>query len=176
MVVEGSQVLAQATVAVAKRFPGNSVRSAHGVFVRPIAVSPAVDLVLDEVGPPELHAWLHYEPIPARDDLAKALLAHFTGHLAISTTMRAHPGIGTSQAHYTVSTAPMTITVSFHEPVSYSGWLLYTHECTHVGAGMSYVRGQIHTQEGERIASFTQEGMIRPMRQGDSQIEARARL
>ena len=26
----------------------------------------------DEVGPPELYAWLHYDPIPDRDDLAKA--------------------------------------------------------------------------------------------------------
>jgi acyl-CoA thioesterase len=64
----------------------------------------------DEVGPPELYAWLHYDPIPTRDDLAKALIAYFTGHLGISTTMRAHEGIGTSQAHLTVSTAPMTVT------------------------------------------------------------------
>ena len=71
----------------------------------------------DEVGPPELYAWLHYDPIPARDDLAKALIAYFTGHLGISTTMRAHEGIGTSQSHLTVSTAPLTVTVSFHEPV-----------------------------------------------------------
>src|SRR6202000_1733760 len=48
----------------------------------------------DEVGPPELHAWLHYDPIPARDALGKALIAYLTGHLGISTTMRAHEGIG----------------------------------------------------------------------------------
>ena len=71
----------------------------------------------DEVGPPELYAWLHYDPIPTRDDLAKALVAYFTGHLGISTTMRAHEGIGTAQSHLTVSTAPMTVSVSFHEPV-----------------------------------------------------------
>lgn len=75
----------------------------------------------DEVGPPELHAWLHYDPIPTHDDLAKALVAYFTGHLGISTTMRAHEGIGTAQAHLTVSTAPITISVSFHEPVRCDG-------------------------------------------------------
>ncbi len=106
----------------------------------------------DEVGPPELYAWLHYDPIPARDDLAKALVAYFTGHLGISTTMRAHAGIGTSQAHLTVSTAPMSISVAFHEPVRWDGWLLYTHESTQVGAGMSYVRGAVHTEEGELLA------------------------
>jgi acyl-CoA thioesterase II len=252
-VVEGTQVLAQAIVAVAKRFPHKSVRSVSAVFARAVMVgagpveleidvvsegrttataivaakqngkrcitatvladvptpdvirhhlprpqvaSPAeanvspmpmagrqlrlVDVVdvnsPDEVGPPELYAWLHYDPIPERDDLAKALIAYFTGHLGISTTMRAHAGIGTAQAHLTVSTAPMTITVSFHEPVRWDGWLLYTHESTQVGAGMSYVRGAVHTEEGELIASFAQDALIRPLRTTDTAIKEQSRL
>ncbi|OSC42032.1 acyl-CoA thioesterase [Mycobacterium decipiens] len=255
-VVEGTQVVAQAIVAVAKRFPDKSVRSAHAVFARAVTVGPPVELVIDvvhegrsiataivaaqqngrrcmtvtvlvdipsgdvirhqlprpdvtapadanlavmpmagrelrlvdvvdvnspdEVGPPELYAWLRYDPVPAaigtRDDLAKALVAYFTGHLGISTTMRAHPGIGTSQAHLTVSTAPMTISVAFHEPVRWDGWLLYTHESTHVGAGMSYVRGAVHAQEGQLIASFAQEAMIRPLRTSDTAIDSRSRF
>ena len=251
-VVEGTQVLAQAIVAVAKRFPDKSVRSAHAVFARAVMVGAPVELLIDvvhegrstataivsaqqngkrcitmtvftdvpsddvirhhlprpevaapadanvsempmtgrelrlvdvvdvnspdEVGPPELYAWLHYDPIPTRDDLAKALIAYFTGHLGISTTMRAHEGIGTSQAHLTVSTAPMTITVSFHEPVRWDGWLLYTHESTQVGAGMSYVRGAVHTEEGELLASFSQDAMIRPLRTSDTSIKAQSRL
>ena len=251
-VVEGTQVLAQAIVAVAKRFPDKSVRSAHAVFSRAVMVGPPVELAIDvvaqgrstataivavhqngrrclsitvladvptadvirhhlprpdvvgpaeanvsempmigrelrlvdvvdvnspdEVGPPELYAWLHYDPIPTRDDLAKALVAYFTGHLGISTTMRAHEGIGTSQAHLTVSTAPMSISVAFHEPVRWAGWLLYTHESTQVGAGMSYVRGAVHAQEGELLASFAQESLIRPLRTTDAAIDSRARF
>jgi acyl-CoA thioesterase II len=251
-VVEGTQVLAQVIVAVAKRFPDKSVRSTHAVFSRAVMVGPPVEFDIDvvhegrstatavvfvkqngrrcitvtaladvpsgdvirhhlprpevaapadandaampmagrqlrlvdvvdvnspdEVGPPELYAWLHYDPIPTRDDLAKALIAYFTGHLGISTTMRAHEGIGTSQSHLTVSTAPMTVTVSFHEPVSWSGWLLYTHESTQVGAGMSYVRGAVHTEEGELIASFAQDALIRPLRNTDTAIKTEARL
>ncbi len=251
-VVEGTQVLAQAIVAVAKRFGDKSVRSAHAVFSRAVTVGPPIELVLDvvaegrstatavvavhqngrrclsitvladvptgdvirhhlprpgvappaaanhspmpmvgrelrlvdvvdvnspdEVGPPELYAWLHYDPIPTRDDLAKALVAYFTGHLGISTTMRAHPGIGTSQAHLTVSTAPMSISVAFHEPVRWDGWLLYTHESTQVGAGMSYVRGTVHSEEGELLCSFAQEALIRPLRTTDAAIDSRARF
>jgi len=130
----------------------------------------------DELGPPEIHAWLHYDPVPQRDDLAKALIAYFTGHLGISTTMRAHEGIGTAQAHLTVSTAPMTINVSFHEPVRWDGWLLYSHESTQVGAGMSYVRGTVHTEQGELIASFSQDGLIRPLRTSDTGIAEHSRL
>lgn len=251
-VVEGTQVLAQAIVAAAKRFEGKSVRSASAVFARVVVVGPPVELTFDvvaegrstatavvniaqngkrcitvtvftdvpsedvirhhlpkpdvagpgeanhsemplagrqlrlvdvvdvnspdEVGPPELYAWLHYDPVPQRSDLAKALIAYFTGHLGISTTMRAHEGIGTAQAHLTVSTAPMTITVSFHEPFGWDGWLLYTHESTQVGAGMSYVRGTVHTESGELIASFAQDGLIRPLRTTDTSIKAESRL
>jgi acyl-CoA thioesterase-2 len=251
-VVEGTQVLAQAIVAVAKRFPEKSVRSVYAVFSRAVLVGAPVELAIDvvqegrstatavvtalqngkrcititvlcdvptadvithhlpkpevkgpaesnvshmplegrelrlvdvvdvnspdEVGPPELYAWLHYDPIPQRDDLAKALIAYFTGHLGISTTMRAHEGIGTAQAHLTVSTAPMTVSVSFHEPVRWDGWLLYSHESTQVGAGMSYVRGTVHTEEGELIASFAQDALIRPLRTNDTAIDAKSRL
>lgn len=251
-VVEGTQVLAQAIVAAAKRFPDKSIRSVYAVFSRAVLVGPPVDLSVevvhegrsvatavvtasqhnkraitvtvladvpsgdvirhhlprpdvaapadanhaempmtgrqvrlvdvvdvnspDEVGPPEIHAWLHYDPIPTRDDLAKALIAYFTGHLGISATMRAHEGIGTAQAHLTVSTAPMTISVSFHEPVRWDGWLLYSHESTQVGSGMSYVRGTVHTEEGTLLASFSQDALIRPLRTTDTSIDARSRL
>jgi acyl-CoA thioesterase-2 len=252
-VVEGTQVLAQAIVAVAKRFPEKSVRSVSAVFARAVMVGagpveleidvvsegrstataivaakqngkrcitatvladvPTADVIRhhlprpdvagpddanvspmpmdgrqlrlvdvvdvnspNEVGPPELYAWLHYDPIPLRDDLTKALIAYFTGHLGISTTMRAHEGIGTAQAHLTVSTAPMTVTVSFHEPVRWDGWILYSHESTQVGAGMSYVRGTVHTEEGELIASFTQDALIRPLRTTDTAIKEQSRL
>lgn len=130
----------------------------------------------DEIGPPELYAWLACDPIPERDDLAKALLAYFTGQLGISTTMRPHRGIGTAQAHASVSTALMSASVCFHESVEWDGWLLYSHESTAAGRGMSYVRGQVHTEDGELLASFTQEGMIRPMRPVDTAIDMPARL
>jgi acyl-CoA thioesterase II len=115
----------------------------------------------DEVGPPVIDAWLRYDSVPARPELAKALVAHFTGHLSISATMRGHKGIGTGMAHDTLSAAVMAISVSFHEPVTWDGWLLYHHESTQVGGGMSYVRGQVFTEDGLLIASFSQDGMIR---------------
>jgi quercetin dioxygenase-like cupin family protein len=90
--------------------------------------------------------------------------------------MRAHEGIGTSHAHLTVSTAPMTASVSFHEPVRWDGWLLYTHESTQVGAGMSYVRGAVHTEEGELIASFAHDALIRPLRTTDTGSKEQSRL
>ena len=132
----------------------------------------------DEVGPPRLEAWLHYDPIPTRDDLQRALLAHFTGHLSISTTMRGHRGIGTAMSHKTVSTAVMAIDISFHDPIAWDGWVLYDHESTAVGAGMSYVRGQIRDESGRLIASFVQDGLIKAFddSSGAAALDERARL
>jgi acyl-CoA thioesterase len=130
----------------------------------------------DEVGPPRIEAWLRYDPIPQRDDLQRALLAHFTGHLSISTTMRAHAGIGTAMSHRSVSTAVMAIDISFHDPIGWDGWLLYDHDSTAVGAGMSYVRGQIRDESGRLIASFAQDGMIRALDETAQALAERARL
>ena len=69
--------------------------------------------------------------------------------------------MGTAMAHDTVSTGVMGISITFHEPVAWEGWLLYHHESTQVGRGMTYVRGQVFTEQGRLIASFTQDGMIR---------------
>ena len=107
----------------------------------------------EDVGPPTLDAWLHYSLVPEEPALAKALIAHFTGHLSISTTMRPHQGVGTSMAHDELSTGVMAISVTFHEPVRWDGWLLYHHESVQVGSGMAFVRGQVFTEAGELLAS-----------------------
>ena len=91
--------------------------------------------------------------------------------------MRAHAGIGTSQAHLTVSTAPMTITVSFREPVS----LGRAGCCTRTRALRSapacrMSAGRCTAQEGELLASFAQDALIRPLRTSDTAIKTEARL
>lgn len=132
----------------------------------------------DHVGPPILDAWLRYDVVPDRDDLAKALIAHFTGHLAISTSLRPHRGLGTSMSHQSISTAVMTIGIAFHDPVRWTDWLLYEHDSTAVGAGMSFVRGQVFAGGGELLASFHQEGMIRRFSASDpgQAVAAKSRL
>ena len=132
----------------------------------------------DAVGPPVLDAWVKYDVVPDRDEIAKALLAHFTGHLSISTSLRPHAGLGTAIAHQEISTAVMTIGVVFHDPVHWDDWLLYEHDSTAVGGGMSFVRGQIFTRTGALIASFNQEGMIRAFTPTDPSVSiaASARL
>jgi acyl-CoA thioesterase len=148
----------------------------EGREIRLVGVSDPNDP--DFVGPPLLDAWLRYDAPPDRDDLTRALLAHFTGHLGISTSMFPHAGLGTAQSHHSVSTGPLAITVTFHDPVSAAGWLLYHHESTQIGAGMAFVRGQIFGANGELFASFSQVALIRAFvpEAGAEQIPVTARL
>ena len=60
--------------------------------------------------------------------------------------------------------------------MSWTGWLLYTHESTQAGAGMTYIRGAVHSEEGELLASFTQDALIRPMRAVDTAVAVEARI
>ncbi len=104
----------------------------------------------DEVGRRSCTHGCTTTPFPTRDDLAKALVAYFTGHLGISTTMRAHEGIGTSQAHLDgldgtddcvgeLPRAGAGGTDGFSTPT----------RARRSDAGMCYVRGAVHTEEGE---------------------------
>ena len=52
----------------------------------------------------------------------------------------------------------------------------HANESTQVGAGMSYVRGAVHTEAGELIASFAQDALIRPLRTTDTAIKEQSRL
>jgi hypothetical protein len=41
---------------------------------------------------------------------------------------------------------------------------------------MSYVRGAVHTEQGELLVSFAQEALIRPLRTSDTSIDAKSRF
>jgi len=56
-------------------------------------VDGAYDPDPDAVGPPRIDAWLRYREVPDVDHLHAALLAQFTGHLAIGAALRPHPGV-----------------------------------------------------------------------------------
>ena len=86
-VVEGTQVLAQAIVAVAKRFPDKSVRSAHAVFSRAVTVGPPLELVLDVVH-------------EGRSTATAIVAAHQNGRRCLSVTVLADVPTGDVIRHH----------------------------------------------------------------------------
>ena len=118
------------------------------------------------VGPPVLDAWVRFRTVPADAALHAGLLAQFTGHLSIAAAMRAHPGIGEHHAHVTLSTAINAITITFHRDVRADEWMLYHHRSTAAGDGMTHSECRVHDLDGDLLASFTVDAMVRDFPSG----------
>jgi acyl-CoA thioesterase len=113
------------------------------------------------IGPPVLDAWVRFRHVPEDPCLHAALLAQFTGHASIAAALRPHAGIGQSQAHRTLSTAINAINISFHADVRADRWMLYRHHSTFAGDGMTHSECRVHNAEGQLLASFTVDAMVR---------------
>jgi acyl-CoA thioesterase II len=113
------------------------------------------------VGPPVLDAWVRFRSVPDDPALHAGLLAQFTGHLSIGAALRPHAGVGEHQAHRTLSTAVNAIALSVHADVRTDRWLLYHHESTYAGDGMTHSACRVHTEGGALVASFSVDAMVR---------------
>ena len=120
------------------------------------------------VAPPELNVWVRV-PEAAPDQLAaQAMLAHASAGYLMGTHMLPHEGIGERMAHTDFSTGILGHTVSFHEPVDLTGWMLIAQRSTYTGRGRAYGVGQVFTEGGDLVASFSQEALMRPFPEGQS--------
>lgn len=115
------------------------------------------------VGPPVLDVWTRFVGAPEDGGTSQALLAFATDGFLIGTAMRPHPGVGQSQAHKTISTGVLSHTLTFHEPFSAAEWLLLAHRSVYAGHGRSYGRADVYRPDGQLVASFVQDSMIRAM-------------
>jgi acyl-CoA thioesterase/uncharacterized protein (DUF427 family) len=117
-------------------------------------------------GPPTLDCWVRFRDLPDDPALHAGLLAQFTGHMPIATALRPHPGVGQSQAHRTVSMGINAINLSLHAEVRADRWMLYHHESTFAGDGMTHASCRVHAEAGELLASFDVDAMVRPFAEG----------
>lgn len=115
------------------------------------------------VGPPVLDAWVRFGDIPDDPYIHAGLLAQFTGHMPIAAALRPHEWIGQRDAHRTLSTAINAINISLHADVRADEWMLYHHESTFAGSGMTHAECRVHNEAGGLLASFTVDAMVRAM-------------
>lgn len=128
------------------------------------------------VGPPVIDAWVRFDEVPGDPALHAALLAQFTGHVSIAAALRPHAGIGQDQAHRTLSTSINAIAISFHADVRADRWMLYHHESTFAGAGMTHAECRVHDEDGGLVASFTVDAMVRAFRADAGPVDERTSL
>lgn len=117
----------------------------------------------DAVGPPDLDVWTRFAGAPDDPAVDQALLAFATDGFLIATAMRPHPGVGQAQAHVTVSTGVVSHTLTFHEPAPAGQWMLLSHHSPYAGRGRCYGKAEVFRTDGALVASFVQDGMIRPL-------------
>ena len=117
----------------------------------------------DAVGPAELDVWTRFVGAPDDPTTNQALVAFATDGFLIGAAMRPHRGVGQAQAHVTISTGVISHTLTFHEPCAASEWLLLSHRSPYAGRGRSYGRADVFRADGQLVASFVQDSMIRAM-------------
>jgi acyl-CoA thioesterase II len=117
----------------------------------------------DTVGPPERDVWIRFVGAPEDPAINQALLAFASDGFLIGTAMAPHRGVGQAQAHVSISTGVLSHTLTFHEPFSAAAWLLLAHSSPYAGRGRSYGRADVFRSDGQLVASFVQDGLIRAM-------------
>ena len=128
------------------------------------------------VGPPVIDAWVRFRHVPDDPYLHAALLAQFTGHMSIAAALRPHAGIGQFAAHRTLSTAINAIGISLHGDVRADEWMLYRHESTFAGDGMTHSSCRVHDQNGHVLASFVVDAMVRKFPDNSAAVDDRTAL
>jgi acyl-CoA thioesterase len=130
-----------------------------------VRIVDEVDLMTPDVtGDPELFIWVRFDQAPDNLAVHQALLSWYTDPFLIGAALRPHAGIGQSMAHDTISTGVITHTLSFHEPVKATHWLLLANQSLFAGGGRTYGSGQIFDEQGNQVASFVQENLVRAFR------------
>jgi acyl-CoA thioesterase II len=149
--------------------PDESAAMGDGPDDWQVRIAGGVDIRDPEaVGPPDLDVWTRFAGAPDDPALDQALLAYATDGFLIATAMRPHPGVGQAQAHVTVSTGVVSHTLTFHEPAPVGEWLLLSHHSPYAGHGRSYGTARVFRADGALVASYVQDGMIRPLDQSRS--------
>ncbi len=94
------------------------------------------------------------------DDLRlnQCLLAYASDMTLMDTSVRPH---GISFWNDNFQTASLDHAMWFHAPFKADEWLLYYQDSPYSGGARGFNRGSFYTQQGELIASATQEALIR---------------
>jgi acyl-CoA thioesterase-2 len=128
------------------------------------------------LGPPLIDCWVRFRQVPEDPAIHAGLLAQFTGHIPIAAALRPHGGVGQDQAHRTLSMGINAINLSLHREVRADRWMLYRHLSTYAGDGMTHAECRVHDEDGQLLASFSVDAMVRAFGNADRSRDERTAL
>ena len=124
------------------------VRAAAGSLVSPIQKNVA----------PRSLVWVRFrDSFDADLRLAYAMIAYLSDLLLMETALQMHR----DQMGQNPVVASIDHTVRFLADPDPSGWMLFAQESDWAGHGRTMIRGNLFQQDGRRIASISQEGLLR---------------
>lgn len=110
----------------------------------------------------EFMLW-HRVPTTLPDELSlhQSLLAYLTDLTLIGTALLPHEGWSQLDAHVALRTSVIAHQIVFHRPFRIDEWLLLSQSSPRASSGSAFGAGHVFTQQGELVASITQESMVR---------------
>ncbi len=116
-----------------------------------------LDTLKSEV--PEYDLWMRTPAVAP--ELAPALMAYATDLSLIGTALRQVEGVGQQDANTLFTSAVTAHAVRFHRPFRTDAWLLLHQHSPLLAHGRCYGLGDVLTEEGTLVASYTQEALLR---------------
>lgn len=126
-----------------------------------IRIVGGVDLGSRNPGPASLQWWMRTPALPDQRHVHQALLAHATDLTLIGTALRPFDGLSQADSTVALHTAVTSHSIWFHQPFRADEWLLVVQDSPVVACSRGFGRGDVFTRDGELVASFAQESMIR---------------
>ncbi len=102
------------------------------------------------------------DALPDDDALHRCLLAYVSDFNLLDTAMMPH---GISLATRTMAIASIDHAMWFHRTVRVDDWLLYATDSPSASGARAFVRGSVFTRDGRLVASTSQEGLVRVVRE-----------
>jgi acyl-CoA thioesterase-2 len=127
-----------------------------------VRVVDGVDLADRRAAPPAFRFWLRAaEPLPDPGWVHQAVLAHCSDLTVIATALRPHAGWSVADSPARLHTGPTSHTLWFHRPLRADRWLLIDQGAPVMSDGRAFGGAHVYSREGERVASFAQESLVR---------------
>jgi len=112
--------------------------------------------------PSKVRYWIRVaEPLPDEVLVHQAALTYISDMTLLGATLLLH---GEHPSSAGVQAASLDHTIWFHRPCRADEWLLYDQFSPSASGGRGLAWGRMFTQDGRLVASFAQEGLIRPRR------------
>lgn len=128
---------------------------------RPIDVRPldATDILRGEKTAPVRQAWFRaVGRLPDEQWIHQAILAYASDYGLLVTALKPH---GIPYRSTGLQLASLDHSLWIHRPIRADEWMLYSTDSPVTNGARGFVRGTIHSQAGELVASVAQEGLIR---------------